>query len=77
LVLVIQLKLGVSDLASDYADLGATYNAFSLHESESQLQNGIEKVGQAIDSSFLATNAVVMSGADAVVLPILTAKKNS
>jgi len=44
-----------SELSSDYSELGAVYNAFSLNETM-QLANGIEKMGQAVDTMHLATN---------------------
>ncbi|CAG8518438.1 3319_t:CDS:2 [Ambispora leptoticha] len=43
----------LSDLSNDYAELGAVYNGFSLVE-PGGLSNAIEKVGQAVDSSFMA-----------------------
>lgn len=43
-----------------YSELGAVFNAFSLHETaHPPLATGIEKVGQAMDSSYLASNALV------------------
>ncbi|KAK9766168.1 Sorting nexin, cytoplasm-to-vacuole targeting pathway/endosomal sorting [Basidiobolus ranarum] len=48
-------KLG--DLASDYSELGACLNAVSLNESE-ELASAIEKIGQAVDSSFMSTRAL-------------------
>jgi len=46
------------DLSNDYAELGATYNTFSLDES-GDLAKAIEKIGQAIDSCFVATGNLV------------------
>ncbi|KAG0043150.1 Sorting nexin, cytoplasm-to-vacuole targeting pathway/endosomal sorting [Gryganskiella cystojenkinii] len=53
-------KLG--EIANDNSDLGATLNGFSLSESESiPLANAIEKIGQAVDSSFMATTALMQA----------------
>ncbi|KAG0269483.1 Sorting nexin, cytoplasm-to-vacuole targeting pathway/endosomal sorting [Linnemannia exigua] len=53
-------KLG--EIANDNSDLGATLNGFSLNESECvPLANAIEKVGQAVDSSFMATTALMQA----------------
>ena len=41
------------DMSADYAELGATYNSFSLSENGS-LAEAIEKIGQASDSTYLA-----------------------
>jgi hypothetical protein len=50
----------VLEIASDNSDLGATLNGFSLNESDCvPLANAIEKVGQAVDSSFMATTNLV------------------
>ena len=46
------------ELANDYAELGAVYNGFSLNET-GQLANAIEKVGQAVDSSYTMTGQLV------------------
>ncbi|RUS23136.1 PX domain-containing protein [Endogone sp. FLAS-F59071] len=48
----------LGDLANDYAELGAVYNGFSLNEVDT-LANAIEKVGQAVDSSYTATGHMV------------------
>lgn len=47
-----------TDLSNDYAELGAIYNGFSLNE-HGELANAIEKVGQAVDSSYMATGSLV------------------
>ncbi|KAF9409786.1 Sorting nexin, cytoplasm-to-vacuole targeting pathway/endosomal sorting [Podila epigama] len=53
-------KLG--EIANDNSDLGATLNGFSLNESECvPLANAIEKIGQAVDSSFMATTALMQA----------------
>lgn len=44
----------LTELSTDYSELGARYNAFSLSESGT-LAPAIEKVGQAVDSSYIAT----------------------
>lgn len=44
----------LTELATDYSELGARYNAFSLSESGT-LATAIERVGQAVDSSYIAT----------------------
>lgn len=44
----------LQELSLDYNELGARYNAFSLSES-GDLSSAIEKVGQAVDNSFIAT----------------------
>ncbi|KAG5460585.1 MAG: hypothetical protein BJ554DRAFT_7351, partial [Olpidium bornovanus] len=46
------------DLANDYAELGALYNVFSLNES-GNLASAIEKVGQAVDASYVFSSSVV------------------
>jgi hypothetical protein len=46
------------DLSNDYAELGATYNTFSLDES-GDLAKAIEKIGQAVDACFVATGDLV------------------
>ncbi|KAJ2958959.1 hypothetical protein NQZ79_g5541 [Umbelopsis isabellina] len=50
----------LGELANDYAELGAVYNGFSLNES-GQLANAIEKVGQAVDSSYTSTGQLISS----------------
>ncbi|TPX37299.1 hypothetical protein SeLEV6574_g07933 [Synchytrium endobioticum] len=44
------------EIASTYTELGSTYNGWSL--SETLLSEAIEKVGQAIDSTVLATHSL-------------------
>ncbi|KAF2742858.1 hypothetical protein M011DRAFT_432313 [Sporormia fimetaria CBS 119925] len=41
--------------ADDLAELGARFNAFSLNESSQSLSSALEKVGQAVDSTYIAT----------------------
>lgn len=45
----------LSTLGVDLADLGARYNAFSLSEQSQTLAAAIERIGQAVDSSYIAT----------------------
>ncbi|KAH8653171.1 hypothetical protein BGZ60DRAFT_386979 [Tricladium varicosporioides] len=45
----------LSSLATDLAELGARFNGFSLSEPSPSLAAAIERVGQAVDSSYLAT----------------------
>lgn len=39
----------------DMAELGARYNAFALNEQSRTLSQAIEKMGQAVDSTYIAT----------------------
>lgn len=48
-------------LATDLADLGSKYNAFALSEQSSSLAAAIERVGQAADSSYIATEELAGS----------------
>ncbi|KAI8997906.1 hypothetical protein BDB01DRAFT_772871 [Pilobolus umbonatus] len=50
----------LGELASDYAELGAVYNGFSLNESGA-VANAIEKIGQAVDASYTETTQMVTS----------------
>ena len=45
----------LSTLATDMAELGARYNAFSLSEQSPTVAAAIERIGQAVDSSYIAT----------------------
>lgn len=45
----------LSSLSTDLAELGARFNGFSLSEPSPSLAAAIERVGQAVDSSYLAT----------------------
>lgn len=45
----------LSSLAADLCELGSRYNAFALSEQAPSLGPAIEKVGQAADSSYIAT----------------------
>lgn len=44
-----------ASLAEDMAELGARYNAFSLSENSTTLATAIEKMGQAVDSTYVKT----------------------
>jgi len=45
----------LSSLSSDLAELGARFNGFSLSEPSTTLAAAIERIGQAVDSSYIAT----------------------
>jgi len=45
----------VSSLSTDMAELGARYNGFSLSEQSPTVAAAIERIGQAVDSSYIAT----------------------
>lgn len=45
----------LSSLSADLMDLGARYNGFSLSEQSSTVAAAVERVGQAADTSYLAT----------------------
>lgn len=45
----------LSALSTDMAELGARYNGFSLSEQSSTVAAAIERIGQAVDSSYIAT----------------------
>ncbi|KAJ1335144.1 sorting nexin-41/42 [Microdochium nivale] len=51
----------LTSLASDLADLGSKYNAFALSEQSPSLAAAIERVGQAADSSYIATEELASS----------------
>lgn len=51
----------LSTLSADLAELGARYNGFSLSEPSPSLAAAIERVGQAVDSSYLATEELAGS----------------
>jgi len=50
----------LSSLGSDLSELGARYNAFALSE-QASLSPAIERVGQAADSSYIATEELSSS----------------
>ena len=45
----------LSTLSTDMAELGARYNGFSLSEQSATVAAAIERIGQAVDSSYIAT----------------------
>jgi sorting nexin-41/42 len=45
----------LSSLSADLQELGARYNAFSLSEQSPGVAAAIERIGQAVDSSYIAT----------------------
>lgn len=45
----------LSKLSADLAELGARYNGFSLSEPSPSVAAAIERVGQAVDSTYLST----------------------
>ncbi len=51
----------LSALSTDLAELGARYNAFSLSEQSPSVAAAIERVGQAVDSSYIATEELSSS----------------
>ncbi|CAK7264787.1 Sorting nexin, cytoplasm-to-vacuole targeting pathway/endosomal sorting [Sporothrix epigloea] len=51
----------LSSLASDQCELGARYNAFALSEMAPTLGPAIERIGQAVDSSYIATEELSSS----------------
>jgi hypothetical protein len=51
----------LSSLASDLSELGARYNAFALSEPTQALSPAIERIGQAADSSYIATEELSSS----------------
>ncbi|ORY59086.1 uncharacterized protein BCR38DRAFT_412806 [Pseudomassariella vexata] len=51
----------LSALSTDLNDLGAKFNAFALSEQSPSLAAAIERVGQAADSSYIATEELASS----------------
>ncbi|KHJ30973.1 putative sorting nexin-41 [Erysiphe necator] len=51
----------LSSLSLDFAELGARFNGFALSESSNSLASAIERFGQAIDTSYLATEELSSS----------------
>jgi len=51
----------LSSLSTDLAELGARYNGFSLSEQSPTLAAAIERIGQAVDSSYIATEELSSS----------------
>lgn len=51
----------LSSVAADLAELGARFNGFSLSEPSHSLAAAIERIGQAVDSSYIATEELSAS----------------
>ncbi|KAL8949678.1 MAG: hypothetical protein Q9222_004239 [Ikaeria aurantiellina] len=51
----------LSSLSADMAELGARYNGFSLSEQSPTVAAAIERIGQAVDSSYIATEELSSS----------------
>ena len=51
----------LSALSTDMAELGARYNGFSLSEQSTTVAAAIERIGQAVDSSYIATEELSLS----------------
>ncbi|KAI9843615.1 MAG: Sorting nexin, cytoplasm-to-vacuole targeting pathway/endosomal sorting [Sclerophora amabilis] len=51
----------LTTLATDLAELGARYNGFSLSEQSPTLAAAIERIGQAVDSSYIVTEELSSS----------------
>jgi len=51
----------LSSLSTDFGELGARFNAFSLSEPSASLAGAIERIGQAVDTSYLSTEELSQS----------------
>lgn len=51
----------LSSLSTDMAELGARYNGFALSEQSATVAAAIERIGQAVDSSYIATEELSSS----------------
>ena len=56
-----RLLMHLGNWGEDMADLGARFNAFSLSEQTQTLAAAIEKIGQAVDSTYIATTELSSS----------------
>ncbi|KAA8617880.1 Phoxy PX domain protein [Pyrenophora tritici-repentis] len=56
-----RLLMHLGNWGEDMADLGARFNAFSLSEQTQTLAAAIEKTGQAVDSTYIATTELSSS----------------
>lgn len=56
-----RLLMHLGNWGEDMADLGARFNAFSLSEQTQTLASAIEKTGQAVDSTYIATTELSSS----------------
>ncbi|KIW73055.1 hypothetical protein PV04_01202 [Phialophora macrospora] len=51
----------LTKLAADLAELGARYNGFSLSEQSPTVAAAIERVGQAVDNTYISTEELALS----------------
>lgn len=51
----------LSKLSADLAELGARYNGFSLSEQSPTVAAAIERIGQAVDSTYISTEELSLS----------------
>ena len=51
----------LTKLSSDLAELGARYNGFSLSEQSPTVAAAIERVGQAVDSTYISTEELALN----------------
>ncbi|KAL6150256.1 Sorting nexin [Exserohilum turcicum] len=56
-----RLLMHLGNWGEDMADLGARFNAFSLSQQTQTLAAAIEKIGQAVDSTYIATTELSSS----------------
>lgn len=60
----------LSHWGEDLAELGARFNAFSLSEQSQSLASAIEKIGQAVDSTYIATAELSSSLSESFAEPM-------
>lgn len=51
----------LTKLSADFAELGARYNGFSLSEQSPTVAAAIERIGQAVDSTYISTEELALS----------------
>jgi sorting nexin-41/42 len=51
----------LTKLSADLAELGARYNGFSLSEQSPSVAAAIERIGQAVDSTYISTEELALS----------------
>ena len=51
----------LTKLSADLAELGARYNGFSLSEQSTMVAAAIERIGQAVDSTYISTEELSLS----------------
>ena len=51
----------LTKLSADLAELGARYNGFSLSESSPTVAAAVERIGQAVDSTYISTEELALS----------------